>query len=318
MKKFFFAALFLLLTCLPAKSQVSNLYLEARGGFDGGFTADYVNLVLEGQITPGLTYYWRQRFNKPLYNPLFPLNATDQLWIHWQPTDRWGFQLGKLPIVVGGYEYDDAPIDLYYWCEFANNMPDVYALGGAVWFTVTPQQKLMLHVTQSPFARGRPDCFQAGLVWMGGFTDWWQTIWSVNWVDDYLRQGMAYAGLGNRLEAGVFAAELDLMFRQSLRQRPGLDMSAILKTELSFRNQWKVFAKGGYDYNSPLNVDEYGNAYDLALPPGQHYWNIGGGVEYFPLRNDNLRLHLVGWTEGRRAHFTAGATYRLRIIRNKQ
>lgn len=319
MKRFLLTTL-LLLTISPAFAQVKQLYGETRlgygaaiagGKYDGAFSADFVNVILEGNIGPNITYYWRQRFTKPFYNQYIPINATDHIWIRWDINERWALQGGKIPIVVGGYEFDDAPIDLYYWGVFADRLPDVYALGGNVIFKINPENTLTAQVTQSPLGFGYSNLFHTALFWTGRFAPWWHTIWSVNWMDDPEHNGFVMTGLGNRFTAGNFAAELDLMYRTSTKvQVLPANYSAILKLEYRLPIV-SVFAKGSLDYNK-------GDIYDVLVSENSCTYIAGGGVEFFPLKNNDLRLHAVAWWDSRvenRANLTFGLTYRLRVVK---
>lgn len=326
MKQFLLTALFLLAALIPAKGQVDQFYLEARAGYagaisggkyNGGFNADHLNLILGGHITPSVSYYWRQRFTKPLYDPKNALNATDMLWIQWQASERWAFQAGKMAIMAGGYEFDDAPVDLYYWNLFSERTPQVYALGACAWYTLTPGQQLSLQVCQSPLAAGQATLLHAGLLWHGGFAPWWQTMWGVNWVDDPAHLGVCWLGLGNRLEAGPLAIELDFMYRHSLRQgAPKANLSSVCKLDLTLSN-WTIFAKGGADYNAADNANADGTSWDPIVPAGTRYFYAGGGLEFFPLRNDDMRLHAVAWVDNlnKAPSFSVGLTYRFRIVK---
>lgn len=321
--KHFFVATLLLIASLPAFSQIRQLYGETRlgyaasvngGQYAGNVTADFLNLVLDGNIGPNISFYWRQRFTKPLYNPAIPLNATDHLWIKWDINSLWAIQGGKIPIVVGGYEFDDAPIDLYYWGVFAERMPDVYALGGNAICHITPQQTLQLQFTQSPLGFGYNGLFHAALIWYGHIAPWWNTIWSINWMDDPGHNGYVVAGLGNRMAFGKFGLELDAMYRTGL-VKPYLmaDYSAILKLEYKFPVV-TLFTKGSFDYNKDFAED--------FVPSHSRFLSLGGGIEVFPLKNDDIRLHAVYWTNSDAAlsnfghNFAFGITYRLRVIRN--
>lgn len=308
----------LLIIVTPAFGQVNELYGEARGSYyaaitDGAykssFRAEYVNVILDGNIGPNISFYWRQRFSKPLYNQDIPLNATDHLWLRWDMSQHWAIQVGKIPIVVGGYEFDDAPIDLYYWSVFANNMPDVYALGGNFICKINPQQTLQLQVTQSPLGFGYTNLFHTALIWYGQIAPWWNTIWSVNWLDDPAHSGYLVAGLGNRLEFGNLGLELDAMYRTgAARQALAADYSAILKIEYKFPVV-TVFAKGSYDYNKDFEAD--------FVPVGTNAFILGGGVEVFPLKNNDIRLHAVGWwnSDVKTTNMAFGLTYRLRVVK---
>lgn len=312
----------LLITFSPAFGQIKQLYGEARLGFgateDGGqFTgrllAEYVNLVLDGNIGPNLSFYWKQRFTKPLYNPDIPLNATDQLWLRWDFSSHWAVQGGKIPVVVGGYEYDDSPIDLYYWSVFADRMPDVYALGANLYSIINPDQTLIFQFTQSPLGFGYNDLYHAALIWYGKIAPWWNTIWSVNWMDDPSHSGWVTAALGNRLEFGNFGVEADAMYRAGLaRQYFPADYSAVLKLEYKFPAV-TLFAKGSYDLNKDYPED--------IVPVNSRFLTGGAGVEFFPLKNDDIRLHAVYWLNSDAAlsnfghNFNFGVTYRLRVVK---
>ena len=309
--------LILLLFAANAGAQVKNLYAEARlgygasfeqEGFNGSFKANHLNLILEGNITPSISYFWRQRFNKAFYNPDIPLNATDQLWIRWDINQRWAIQGGKIALVVGGYEFDDAPIDLYYWSKFADMFPDVYALGANILFNITPQQQLALQVTQSPLGFGTSNIFHAGLIWYGRIAPWGKTIWSANWMDDPAHNRLGIIGLGNRFEAGALAFELDFSYRLNIGRSFPAVYGAILKVNYALP-KWNIFAKGGVDYNHDCAGD--------LVPAGTRFFYGGGGVEFFPLENEDIRIHAVGcWnTDVNCANMLLGVTYRLRVVK---
>ena len=310
MKRYLLLTIVLMLGVTQANAQVKNLYGEVRMSYQEGLSADYVNVVLDGNITPSLYYNWRQRFTKSLFDPDIPLNGTDQLYLQWDITPFIGLQGGKIPVVVGGYEYDDAPIDLYYWEAFAGGLKDVYALGGNIMFNVAKDQTLMLQLSQSLLGFGYKGVYHAAVIWYGQIAPWWKTIYSVNWMDDPTHTGLGIIGLGNRFEAGPFALELDFQYRTALLSKGALsaDYSAIAKAELSFPIL-KVFAKGGYTYNWDCPID--------VIPTQYRFFMAGGGIEVFPLRNEDLRLHAVTWwnTDERRVIFSVGATYRLRLVK---
>ena len=310
MKRFLLLTIIVLLGVTQAYAQVKNLYGEARMSYQEGLSADYVNVVLDGNITPSLSYFWRQRFNKPLFDPAIPLNATDMLYLQWDISDKWSLQGGKIPVVVGGYEFDDAPIDLYYWDAFAGGLADVYAIGGNFIWKPAPQQSVMLQLSQSLLGFGFKDVYHAALLWYGQIAPWWKTIYSVNWMDDPTHTGLGILGLGNRFEMGPLAMELDFQYRTALRGAGifSADYGVIGKLELALPFI-KVFAKGGYDYNWNCPID--------VMPEQYRFFYAGGGLEVFPLDNEDLRLHAVTWwnTDVRRIIYSIGVTYRFRVVK---
>ena len=323
MRKTILTILLLLSAGFFASAQIETVYFEARGsaelnGKQLSMNGEFLNLHVKGHIGQHFSFRLRQRFTKPLYDPKNPLNATDILSLTWHINSKWSLQGGKLPILLGGYEWDDAPIDVYYWNGFCNHVPQVYALGGAVIYDAAPGQQLILQCTSSIFHYGNPNVYCLNLYWCGHITPWWNTMWSVNWMDDPYHHQMGYLCLGNRFEVGPAALELDFMYRRSLKQKKaGFDGSLCARLEVKLGSKFVLFAKGGADYNDAVNVDPNGVAYDLTLPPGERYFFGGGGLEFFPLANKDIRLHAVAYTESETNLFRAslGLTFVLPIIR---
>ena len=102
-----------------------------------------------------------------------------------------------------------------------------------------------------------------------------------------------YLVLGNKFEFGALVVDLDLIDRASFQQKNFLsDWSVILKA-IHTLGKWNLCTKVGYERNDAANVDANGISYDLTLPDGNNYLYGGAGVEYFPLGNDKLRIHLA-------------------------
>ena len=86
-----------------------------------GFKGDWLNLKVSGDITENLSFIYRQRLNR-LGEPSSFFNSVDFLFVNWKHND-WTFSAGKQIVLVGGCEYNTAPIDLYicseYWLNIA-------------------------------------------------------------------------------------------------------------------------------------------------------------------------------------------------------
>lgn len=274
-----------------------NLRLDARFDYqrdwnDGhavkensGFDLPYFMLRLDGTIVPGLSYSWRQRFNKDTFNGNF-FRATDWLFLSYAYR-RWEFSAGKEPSAIGGFEYDRAPYDLYSSSLFWNGIP-CWNLGVSAGYDITSRDQLKLQVTQSPFhTHDNRDMYAYNLMWTGhhGF---YQSLWSANLSEYSEGRYISYLSLGNRFTVGPCALELDLMNRAASGQTFFFkDVSVI--GELSWRptSRWNIFAKMTYDVN---RTDK---AADLTVLPGTELTMAGAGVEFFPLVKDrtSLRLH---------------------------
>jgi len=295
----------------------ATFHQETREGvYDTHFQGDYLNLHIIGQLTDKLTFRVRQRLNKKIEDSN-PFNATDFLWLRWQATDKWSFTFGKQPIMIGGYEIDSAPIDVYYYGAFSNNLYQYYAFGVSAAFQPAPGQSIAVQFIPSPISPVTQNAYSYNLYWNGHILPRWKTIWSYNLVEDMYARKMNYLVLGNKFELGKLVVDLDLIDRASFQQKNFLsDWSVILKAILSL-GKWNLCTKVGYERNDAANVDVNGISYDLTLPAGNDYLYGGAGVEYFPLGNDNLRIHAAYFRDNHDTvnNFDIGITWRFKIYK---
>ena len=311
---------------LHAQTHIDEVSVEARASFhqdwtDGGhnthFQGDYFNLHIKGQLNDQLTFRVRQRMNKKI-DDQNPFNATDFLWLRWQPNKRWAFTAGKQAIMVGGFEVDSAPIDVYYYGSFCNGWKQYYAFGATATFMPAQGQNVSFQFCASPMSLAKQNSYTYNLYWNGHFGDRWLTTWSYNYVEDERKQMMNWIALGNRFLVGPLALDVDFINRAAFGQKQFFfsDWTLIGKAILTL-GKWNLCTKVGYERNDAANVDENGNSYDLILEAGNNYFYAGAGVEYFPLGNDDLRLHAVWFRDNHaRIHnFDIGLTWRFRIYK---
>lgn len=278
-------------------SEVVNLYFDARIDYqrvwngsntvkdNTGFEGKYIDLHLDGTIIPGLTYSWRQRFNKINKDANF-FDSTDWLYINYD-LKKWSFSAGKQVVMIGGFEYDRAPIDLYACSVYWNNVP-CYDLGVSVGYKITPKDKLTIQATQSPFYTSENrDMYAYNLMWNGNH-GWYQSIWSANMIEYADGRYISYLALGNKFNFGPASLELDFMNRAASHQTYFFKDCSVM-AELSYKptSRWNIFAKYTYD------VNKSGRDADLCVANGTELNMIGGGVEFFPLlkKKTSLRLH---------------------------
>ena len=299
------------------------------GVYDSHFQGDYFNLHVKGQIADGLTFRVRQRLNKKI-DEKNPFNATDFLWLKWQATPKLSFTAGKHPIGVGGYEIDSAPIDVYYYGAFSNRLYQYYAFGVSATFSPMEGQDISIQFIPSPISPGTQDSYSYNLYWNGGFFPWWKTIWSYNLVEDELHRKMNWFVLGNKFPRGALVVDFDVIDRFAFGQKNKFsDWSFILKAILTL-GKWNICTKVGYERNDAANIDpnwkaewdglvsaDHVGSYDLVLPAGHDYLYYGAGIEYFPLGDDNLRLHAVYFRDNHdvKNNFDIGITWRFKIYK---
>ncbi len=311
---------------LAGQAHVDRLYFDMRASFhqditDGQYNSqaigEYLNFQMMGHITPNIDYRIRQRLNKKVFDERNMFNATDFMYVNWQATERWNFLAGKYVVLIGGYEYDAAPIDVYYYSQFCNNIYQAFTFGATVGYKFAEHQQLVGQICNSPLSLGFQNIYAYNLAWNGQFAPWWKTLWSVNFVEDIDKRMVNYVALGNHFIFRDVIFDVDLMNRSGLGQRNFVlsDFSLISKIIWSV-GAWNICAKAGYEKNDIGNVDSLGRPYDLVIAPGTEYIYAGCGLEWFPLGRDNLRLHGVYYWDNaaRRKNFELGITWRVDVI----
>lgn len=316
-----------LCTLLRAQGAVDSLYFDARGSFhqeilDGKYSsnlrADFLNLQIFGHINDKLSYRIRQRLNVGIDKDN-PFRATDWMCLTWQATPKWKFYAGKTSILIGGYEYDSVPIDVYYYSQFCSNLYQYFAFSVNAGYEFRPGQSMVFQICNSPLSSGFGDTYAYNLAWTGHFTRNWQTIWSFNLVEDPYKRMMNYIALGNHWTFGNLMVDLDLFHRASFSQKNYFFTDYSLVSKIIWRvGDWNLCTKFGYETNAAENVDGKGISYDTVLAAGTDYFYGGAGVEYFPLGNENVRLHLAYFRDSfdHRDNIQLGLKWKFYVINN--
>lgn len=286
----------ILMGCLPVRAQ--QLYVETRLAYEGDYTAQcggnnsidsyfrgqYLNLRFDANITPTLSFSYRQRLNKPTDATFF--NATDWIQLHWQINNRWDVSGGKQVVMIGGYEYDRAPIDLYYCSEFWNQIA-CYQLGATIGYRLGANDKLSLQVCNTPFRQWAGNNKIALNAMWNGKHYFLSTIWSFNAIQN-TNGWMSYIALGNQFQLGSkVQLNFDLMNRANYDHfSVGKDWSAITEVIVMPNQVIKCHGKYTYDSNNTGLQD------DLLVTNGSKLHTASLGIEAHPLKNyrDELRL----------------------------
>lgn len=273
---------------------------ETRIEENSGFKGKYLNIRMDGDLGQGFTYSYRQRLNKAHADQSY-FDATDWLTLTYT-TDNWSFSGGKQVVGIGGYEYDTAPIDIYYYSEFCSNIPCYQFGASAAYTTDNGKDKFMLQCSQSPFRTNAPDMYAYNFMWCGSH-GWFNTLYSANMIEYLPGKFISYIALGNKFNVGDFSLELDVMNRATDSHTFfGKDMSVMGKLSWNISNQFTFFGKASYD------VNKTGSDADYCVVSGTEITRVGAGWEYFPIKDSkDVRLHLnFHYTFGTNGN-TAGA-----------
>lgn len=252
---------------------------------NSGFKGKYLNIILNGTINEHFSYAYRQRLNKTHKDASF-FDATDWVYLTYKANDNWKFSGGKQVVGVGGYEYDRAPIDLYITSEYWNNVP-CYQFGVSTTYTTDAgNDQFLFQVCESPFNFSKEDLYAYNLMWYGSH-GWYNSIWSVNMMEYTSGKFIYYLALGNEFKMGNAKLQLDLMNRATDKHAFFFkDCSVMAELSCMVNDKLNLFGKASYDVNKTNTVGDY------CVLPGTEITKIGGGLEYYPIKNNrNLRFH---------------------------
>ena len=288
-----------------------------------GFKVRYINLRMDGQIAKGFTYSWRQRFSKVNSASDF-VNNMDWFHLTYKPIKNLAISAGKQVVMIGGWEYDRAPIDIYFCSEYWNNV-NCFQLGASVAFTTNEgNDTLTFQACQSPYDTPDADYYAYNLYWMGSH-GFYTALHSVNFSQYAPGKYDAYVVLGNQFKFGDATIQLDLMNRGiSARELLFENFSIMGEVSYLIAKRVNIFAKYTYDKVGS------GYAEGLCVWPNTELSRLGGGVEYYPLGgkgNRDIRLHAAyvysmgtngnpaGTALNKGSFFTAGVTWKIDVMK---
>ncbi len=285
---------------------------------ESGFEAKYLLVRLDGRITEGLTYSWRQRLNRIPRDANF-FDQTDWLYITYV-THGLHLSAGKQTVLIGGYEYDRNPSNVFGWSTFVGNIAP-FQMGASIGYELSSRDLLTFQVSESPFytpeARNR---YALNLYWQGQHGPW-STLWSLNFLQGggHWHPWMNYIALGNRFDVGKAWLELDLMSRSPVSDWAFCkNTSVVANLGYDFNRRWTASVKFSWDRNDQkLAQLDGGPAYGMwEWMPVQHGTDIkmlGAVCEFYPYRKErgDVRLHAAIF------HSWGKNTDRAEFFRNK-
>lgn len=260
-----------------------------------GFKGQHIYLLMAGNISKDVSYFYRQRFDNIGGSKDF-FDATEILNLTWKVNDWMSVSGGKQVVALGGFEYNTAPIDLYYksvfWWGFSP-----YELGASVAFNVSKNDNIMLQVNNSSFRyKSGSNTYGLNLLWSGKH-GLYESYWSGNMTQYKLNKNSHWMGfivLGNRFHIGdMVDVDVDLVNRTTPSDiKIAKDYSVISKVTVRPMEGLTVHGKFTRDYNDRVN----GVANDMSVAAGTNVNTVSGGVEYEAIKGKSgaCRLFAIG------------------------
>lgn len=275
--------------------------------------------ILDGNLTDRIalfgSFHWLNSDPASLYRNSFRADCctwVDILTLTYTFDNDMYITAGKDFMAVGGFEQDPSASMMYYDLSSNNwNMMQVYQYGGRIGFTSGEDncQDTFIQIIGSPFSGKiwENGLMTATLGWNGKVTSGWRTMYSATMMQTGGEQDIFMLSLGNKWTSGPFEFTLDLMPRAyGLNNFFNQELTSVTDIRWSFP-KIDVFFKGGWEFcHNDTNM--------FASNDPEASWNIEGsivadhiykdrdyvfggvGLEYFPLKERNLRLTLFGTT----------------------
>ena len=304
---------------------------------ESAFSGKFLNFILDGNISEQISYHFRHRLNRLVENSNF-FDATDWAYIDYDINKNWRVSAGKQVIAIGGYEYDRAPIDVYYYSNFCNLLPACYEFGISGQYTTNDSRNtILLQLSNSPYTSNKrrfDGLYAYNLMWYGRY-GFFNTMYSVNLMEyrtrllypfnpspENKKHYTAVVALGHQFNVDPFCLEIDYTHRYVKGQKFFDHISLVGKASYTINNCLTLFAKGGYERFTPNDPSWLwpSSQYDVNASPSPVDFLFengfyGAGLEYYPLKNSrDLRLHFYCFSNvADNKNFYAGIGLRWRL-----
>jgi hypothetical protein len=254
--------------------------------------AHLANLYVNAQLTESLSFHWRVRFSK-WYGGQSLINSSDFLYLKWQPFEHLRFKAGRECLYIGGYEYEQAPIDIFYTSEFCNNVAP-YKFTATV-DIVGENDTIGFQVGETPFGKKG---VLLSTMWTGNH-GFFESLWSLNAGENLDGSYSWLIGLGNKFH---LTENLTFFLDYTDRLHGGLLKDFTLVPKLTYRPcSWlRTRLEGSIDYNDS-GISNYritaadACQYFCSIPDKFRCVNAGIQLEFFPFKplGDDLRFHIA-------------------------
>ncbi len=262
-----------------------------------GFHGKYFNLKLGGDLGSGFSYYFMQRIVANEGSVTF-FDNTDFLYLDYKPTNNWRLRFGKDAMALGGFEYDAAPIDVYFPTNLWRNIYCFQLAFSGAYITDDGNHTFMAQVSNSPYVNYNNLNYDAGLVsynlyWAGNMGHW-HTLWSTSMVEYKWNNYLNMIMIGNKLVYDKWDLYVDFIHHALAIDDWGKNFGIVSCANYYFTPQFNIFVKGMYEQNKSGENLGSSVAMDHQLAAGHTSARYGLGFEYFPSEQKNVRLHIYG------------------------
>ncbi len=292
-----------------------------EGNFDeAAFKINRVRLEIIGSFNKTLSYHFRQSFNSyGEHHALDNLSSSVELaYINWELNPKWKLTVGKQFMALGGYEYYVSAIRVREFSQFNDNVA-CYQAGVTATWNPSPTQEWAVQVLnhrngedKDAYLYGRPESVERAKVPVISSLSLNQTfadesvrlLYAASFGQLAQGRNILYLTSGHVYEKGPILAYLDLMYsRQGLDSQgivSGLQgplvetpstaqnaeyFSIIANFDYRIHPNWNVYVKGAYE---TAGIYKANGIFEKGVY--RTTWNAQACVEYFPMKNSELKI----------------------------
>lgn len=301
----------------------ANFPSATTGENEAAFRFDHVMIGIYGNITDKLSYKYLQRLNKgtKAFETENLSSTIDYAYIRYQTAHRFTVTAGRQALFVGGFEYNEYPIDVYDYSGVTNNIT-CYLTGVNLFYAPRSGQEIGIQILNN--RAGSPE-EAFGRIPEGMERPWAPLYYSLAWNSHYAnsRLQLRYAATtgelmkgkwvfmvsgGQQVDIGKFNAFLDILYHRSaidhlgVIRRMAMDdegnawdgiaksveyLTFVSEVNYRFLPKWNIHLKGFYDRASVYKKNG-------AFEEGNYLssWGYQGGIEFFPMDDRNMHLFL--------------------------
>ncbi|MGL5262454.1 MAG: porin [Bacteroides sp.] len=338
-----------------------NIDFHMRSAFHGkfrtddenkaSFKADQLMLGIYGHITDKLSYNYRHRLN--YHGKAFSTenlnNSIDYAYIRYDFDEKFGIVAGRHAVLVGGFEYQQYPIEVYDYSGISNNLTS-YLTGLSLYYKPSAHQEFIAQVVNNRTG-SMEESYGALSADIQKPTA--PLHYGLGWNSEYFKGKLQlrYAAVageladkkwllmlsgGQKLNLGKVDIFLDVFYHRSdidhlgiIRRMRFIDEVVkkveyfTVSSELNYRfkSRWNLRMKAFHD-----------RAYvtkDKTLKKGNYLtaWTYQAGAEFYPFADNNLHIFFngtaktygstsMGYNSNTRSNFriSAGFVYRLPVL----
>lgn len=290
---------------------------------EASFRFDHIMIGIYGNVTDKLSYMYRQRLNRvgAAFETENVSGTIDYAYLRYQLNPRFAVTAGRQALFVGGFEYNEYPIDVYDYSGITNNIT-CYLTGVNVAYSPRSNQEIGFQILNNR-AGSMEEAF--GVIPEGVKRPYAPLYYSLAWNSNYAdnKVQLRYAATTGELAKGKWAFMISggqmanfgkvNVFLDVLYHRSAIDYLGVIRrmatdgegaawggiarsveyltfvSDVNYRflPKWNIHLKGFYDRASVYKENG-------IFSKGNYLssWGYQGGIEFFPMADSNLHLFL--------------------------